>query len=108
MGETGDNERLEIAWFQPDGRAMDGELWGQQGLRVLGMLLDYSTREVFLDGGRPLFTVVNAGDGLDFTLPEGEWVRLLDTARDDPFTEESVDREAAAISPGSLCLFRPA
>ncbi|MFD2137879.1 hypothetical protein ACFSLT_26490 [Novosphingobium resinovorum] len=108
MGETGDNERLEIAWFQPDGRAMDGELWGQQGLRVLGMLLDYSTREVFLDGGRPLFTVVNAGDGLDFTLPEGEWVRLLDTARDDPFTEEPVDREAAAISPGSLCLFRPA
>jgi glycogen operon protein len=72
------------------------------------MRVDYSTREVFLDGGRPLFAVLNAGDGLDFTMPEGQWVRLLDTARDDPFTEEAIDGETAAISPGSLCLFGPA
>jgi glycogen operon protein len=55
--------------------------------------------------------VVNAGDGLDFTLPSGNgadrWVRVLDTARDDPFTSEPIAGEAAAISPGSLCLFRP-
>ncbi|MFD1961704.1 hypothetical protein ACFSHP_26410 [Novosphingobium panipatense] len=107
LGKTGDNERVEVAWFQPDGREMDEELWSQAGLRVLGVLVDYSTREVFLDGGRPLFAVLNAGDGLNFALPEGSWVRMLDTARDDPFAEEPIGDGMAAISPASVCLFRP-
>jgi glycogen operon protein len=107
LGKTGDNERVEVAWFQPDGREMDEELWSQAGLRVLGVLVDYSTREVFLDGGRPLFAVLNAGDGLNFALPEGSWVRMLDTARDDPFAEEPIGDGVAAISPASVCLFRP-
>ena len=114
--DTGDGQPPEIQWHQPDGRPMDGEQWQQEGLRVIGLFLDRSLREKsetgdaarIDDSERPLFIVFNAGDALDFTLPEGTaWARVIDTARDDPFTPAPVEG-AAAISAGSVCVFAPA
>lgn len=112
QGEVGEDERIEIAWFQPDGRAMDDALWNEEGLHVLGARIDYSNREAFLDGGRPVFVVMNAAEQVRFTLPGGNagarWVRVLDTAREDPFETETLEGDVAEISGGSLTLFRPA
>ncbi|WP_260926310.1 glycogen debranching protein GlgX [Novosphingobium sp. 9] len=109
LGASSEEGRVEIAWFQPDGREMTPELWEQASLRVLGLQLDYSAREVFLGGPRPLFMVLNAGDALEFTLPEreGGWVRVLDTAADDCFAEQALEGAAAAIPAQALCLFAP-
>jgi glycogen operon protein len=113
-GESGEEGRIELAWHQPDGRPMDQGLWQQADLRVLGMFVDHSARAAFLEEENigPLFIVLNAGDGLNFTLPQHNgvkgWARLLDTARDDPFGAEPVEGEAAAIAPASVCVFAPA
>ncbi|WP_043605379.1 glycogen debranching protein GlgX [Novosphingobium sp. Rr 2-17] len=109
-GDPGEDGRVEIAWHQPDGRAMDAELWAQPQLKVLGLFLSYSAQEAFVEGERPLFIVLNAGDEVTFTLPtHGEltsWHRLLDTAREDAFAPEQVG-EAAVVAAASVCVFAP-
>ncbi|MFD1961759.1 hypothetical protein ACFSHP_26850 [Novosphingobium panipatense] len=105
LGKTGDNERVEVAWFQPDGREMDEAL--EPGRPACAGRAGRLFHARSVPGRRPLFAVLNAGDGLNFALPEGSWVRMLDTARDDPFAEEPIGDGMAAISPASVCLFRP-
>ncbi len=50
---------------------MDEELWGQAGLKVLGLFVDHSAKAAFVENEKypGLFVVLNAADGLDFTLP---------------------------------------
>ena len=111
LGESTEDGRIEIAWYQPDGSEMDEGAWNQPQLRVLGVMLDYSAREVFLGGGRPLFIALNAGEALDFVLPERAdgkgWVRILDTSADDAFIHEPVTAGTVAIPAQALCLFEP-
>jgi glycogen operon protein len=114
LGESTEDDRIELAWHQPDGRLMDEGLWRQEELRVLGMFVDHSARAAFIEEENigPLFIVLNAGDGLDFNLPPHNgvtnWVRVVDTAREDAFAPEPVEGEAASIAPASVCVFAPA
>ncbi|MBB5985044.1 glycogen debranching protein GlgX [Sphingobium lignivorans] len=114
LGESTEEHRIEIAWHQPDGREMDEELWGQAGLRVLGLFVDHSARAPFVENENisALFIVLNAGDGLDFTLPTPNgvtgWVRVVDTARDEAFAPEPCPGDTVAIEPASVCVFAPA
>jgi glycogen operon protein len=108
----GDSERVEIAWFQPDGSPMDEAAWGQAELRVLGLYIDRSQRETGeeRDGERPLFIVLNAGGPVEFTLPGGpdmpRWHPILESGSDQPFPQ---DQDAAittaSVPGGSVCVY---
>lgn len=66
--------RNEIGWWHPAGRWMAEGDWRDAGLAALGMCLP-------VDGGR-ILAVLNAGDDLAVTLPEGAWRRIVDTTQD--------------------------
>ncbi|GGG79826.1 glycogen operon protein GlgX homolog [Salipiger pallidus] len=68
-------EATESHWLHPEGREMDEGDWNDEGLQVTGLL---HRREDCPD----LLIIVNAGDDCDFALPEGDWQRRIDTARD--------------------------
>ncbi|MFL6017432.1 MAG: glycogen debranching protein GlgX [Gaiellaceae bacterium] len=75
-----------ITWLTPDGREMQGPDWQARYARAVGMLLDgEEIRGRASDGSRvrdaSLLVLLNAWwEQLDFTLPEGRWSLLLDTA----------------------------
>jgi glycogen operon protein len=77
----------------------------------VGFFLSYSGQEAFVEGERPLFIVLNAGDEVTFTLPEhngiAQWHRVLDTARGDAFAAEAVANGTAVIPAASVCVFAP-
>ncbi|WP_395396282.1 glycogen debranching protein GlgX (plasmid) [Novosphingobium sp. BL-8A] len=110
-GDPAEDGRMEIAWHQPDGREMDAELWGQAELRVLGLFLTYSAQEAFVEGERPLFIVLNAGDEVTFTLPEHngieKWHRVMDTSREEAFEAEEVESGTAIVPAASVSVFAP-
>jgi glycogen operon protein len=110
-GDPAEDGRREIAWHQPDGREMDAELWAQAELRVLGLFLTYSAQEAFVEGERPLFIVLNAGDEVTFTLPEHngieKWHRVVDTSRDDAFEAEALDSGTVIVPAASVSVFAP-
>jgi len=114
LGDSTEEGRLEIVWYQPDGREMDEELWSQESLRVLGLFVDHSAKAAFIENEDigALFVVLNAGDGLGFTLPQHNgitgWVRVVDTVRDDPFLAEPCIGAQAEIAPASVSVFAPA
>jgi glycogen operon protein len=114
LGDSTPEDRTEISWHQPDGREMDEELWSQASLRVLGLFIDHSAKAAFVENENigALFIVLNAGDGLDFTLPVDNgverWCRVIDTSRDAPFDPEPCDGPAVEIAPASVCVFQPA
>jgi len=115
LGDRTDEDRVEIAWYQPDGREMDEELWGQSELRVLGLFVDHSAKAAFVENENigALFVVINAGGDLTFTLPEcngvASWVRVVDTSRDDAFDGDSSSQVGAVdIAAASVSVFAPA
>ncbi|WP_435164354.1 glycogen debranching protein GlgX [Falsirhodobacter sp. 1013] len=63
-----------VTWHHPEGREMAEGDWADAGLEVIGMNLITPTAEVFL--------ILNAGDEGTFTLPEGDWIKRIDTALD--------------------------
>jgi len=113
LGDRAEDGRIEVVWYQPDGREMDEQLWGQAELRVIGLFVDHSARAAFLEDENigALFIVLNAGDALDFVLPSHNgietWMRVVDTARDDPFAQEPCSSATAAIPAESVCVFTP-
>jgi len=110
-GDSAEDGRREIAWHQPDGREMDAELWAQAELRVLGLFLTYSAQEAFVEGERPLFIVLNAGEEVTFTLPEHngiqKWHRVVDTSRKEAFEAEALDSGTAIVPAASVSVFAP-
>jgi glycogen operon protein len=108
----GDSERVEIAWFQPDGSPMDEGAWAQAELRVLGLYIDRSQRETGeeRDGERPLFIVLNAGEAVEFTLPGGpdmpRWHPILESGSDQPFPQaQNAAIMIASVPGGSVCVY---
>ncbi|MDB6452405.1 glycogen debranching protein GlgX [Falsirhodobacter sp. 20TX0035] len=63
-----------VTWHHPEGRDMSEGDWADAGLEVIGMQLTTPDSEVFL--------ILNAGDEGTFTLPEGNWIKRIDTALD--------------------------
>jgi glycogen operon protein len=61
------------AWLHPEGRAMEGADWADEGLKLFGC-------DLRLPEGPRLLLLFNAGDDAAFRLPEGAWRRRIDTA----------------------------
>ena len=80
-------------------------------MRVLGLFIDYAAHSPFLarDGEDLFFLVFNSGGGMAFTLPAVNritaWIRVLDTAADDPFTAIAIRGSSAEIAPASVSVF---
>jgi isoamylase len=116
IGDDTGNEtgRVQIAWFQPDGRPMFDDIWSQPELRVIGFYIDTS-EQAHLEGEErrdPLFIVLNSGGELQFTLPQYDsvksWQRVINTAIDEVFASEPVEGGTAEIAPASVSVFTPA
>ena len=88
-GVPGANGDLDLDWLQADGTALAEADWRDAGRRVLGARIGAPGR-----GPAPLLLLFN-GEAEDraFTLPEGRWKLLLDSAVASPAdTERVVDR----------------
>ncbi|MCA0946342.1 glycogen debranching protein GlgX [Salipiger pacificus] len=67
-------EATESVWLHPEGRQMSAKDWGDAGLYAFGLR---HHQEACPD----LLILVNGGEACTFTLPEGNWELILDTAR---------------------------
>jgi isoamylase len=72
----GDDDRPEVTWLHPTGRAMEDGDWQDQGLACLGYLLCRPAAPHVL-------VWLNAGDDAECTLPDGEWNLRAVTSADD-------------------------
>jgi glycogen operon protein len=82
----------DIAWLKPDGTEMTEQEWEHDFARCLGVVLGGDALAEIDERGRPVvdtsfLVLFNAHhDRIPFTLPAtpaGEWLVLVDTARDD-------------------------
>jgi glycogen operon protein len=65
-----------LAWLQRDGSPLAGEAWQQPQARVLGCRIGRPGL-----GGAAQLLLVHGGDAaVDFCLPPGQWLAVLDTA----------------------------
>ncbi len=90
----------EIHWLHPRGGDMQDSDWQDVQLRLVGML----TRDA---QNQPLLVVLNAGDDGLFALPEGGWVRVLNSAAD-PLTCEEAQTDVLKVGWQSVSVLRPA
>jgi isoamylase len=97
--DDSDGLRPVALWLHPEGRAMEDADWHDGALSAFGLLL---TRP---DGARVLICP-NAGDEVDFTLPEGPWRRRIDTAST-PTACDSPEMKVAVLPEQSLTAFVP-
>jgi glycogen operon protein len=97
----------DLTWLRPDGQEMAEADWQDEKAHALGMLIDGQATDETDDRGEPIkgdtmLLLVNASEAdVDFTLPDGDWSRLIDTACDPP-PQSSVERYA--LRPFSLVL----
>ncbi|MFB2553537.1 glycogen debranching protein GlgX [Ensifer soli] len=109
-GETGEDGRVEIAWFKPNGEAMDEESWANGDLRVLGVCLAKSIGSTDTQAMDQLFMVFNAGGDCAFDLPPvngvTEWSRVLDTGAEDSVRTHAADNPAIVYQ-SSVAVFAP-
>ncbi|RYH01289.1 glycogen debranching enzyme GlgX [Salipiger sp. IMCC34102] len=79
-------------WFHPEGREMTEGDWADGGLRA------FAKRVIGAEYGE-VFIVLNAGEDLIFTLPEGEWFLRLDSTRnvDSPTVSGEVEIAAQSV-----------
>ncbi len=97
-----DGARKDIAWFDPEGREMDGSRWHERGLRTLGMFLSGDALPAQGPRGEPIvddsfLVVVHAGDSsTDFVVPGPPWAGryeiVVDTDTHDTCKIEGSDR----------------
>ncbi|SEN17913.1 glycogen operon protein [Loktanella fryxellensis] len=78
-----DADDRTTAWVHPTGRDMEEGDWHDGGLRCFA-------KRITTPGDREVMMIFNAGDAAEFTLPEGEWTKVLDTSADDPATQDAV------------------
>ncbi|MBP0482171.1 glycogen debranching protein GlgX [Sagittula salina] len=91
-------EATASTWHHPEGREMTDGDWQDAGLQAVA--LRHET------GDQPaLLLVFNAGDECEFTLPEGDWHLILDTARDPVDCDEAAEADLM-LSPQSVAVLR--
>jgi glycogen operon protein len=109
-GEMGEDGRIEIAWYKPDGGFMDDGAWGDGELRVLGVSLGKSIHAAGSEKLDDLFLVFNAGGDCEFTLPSvngiEHWQRVADTGAENSFEAHEADRSAMVYG-ASVAVFSP-
>jgi glycogen operon protein len=76
----------DLTWLRADGQELAEEDWKDATAHSLGMLIDGQATDETDDKGEPIrgdtmLVLVNSSEGdVDFTLPEGSWSALVDTA----------------------------
>lgn len=75
---------LGVRWLHPENREMTEADWNDAGLSCMAKQIVSD-----LEAGSVLI-VINGGDDIEFSLPDGEWHLRLDTARDKVACDESV------------------
>jgi glycogen operon protein len=113
------NEQLgvkDVTWIQPNGKEMESEDWGDDGMRSFGMLIDGRAQVTGLrqQGHQAtLLLIVHEGaEALDFTLPTHpgghSWKLLIDTTRPETDKEDGTSTnsgESCHVTERSLLLF---
>lgn len=101
--EHADALSVGTEWRHPEGRVMTDEDWNDTESEIVALKLT--------KGGDPaapaLLTIYNAGDDTDFTLPEGKWLRILDSGAD-PVRVEQECEGTITIGYQTANLFRSA
>jgi isoamylase len=93
--DEGDAPR--VSWLHPEGRAMDEADWNDAALPVFGMRLNRT-------GPKDILICLNRGDDANFTLPDGKWRRVIDTAQV-PLTCDAEAAGAVVIGWQSVAVF---
>jgi glycogen debranching enzyme GlgX len=99
-GEPDPSGRIDITWWRPDGRVMQTADWQTPNLGRLGFRL----APVGGQGG-PLLCLLNRDrEAIDWRLPPGAWLRVIDTAAEAPFEPER-PVGASVLAGGSVQIF---
>ena len=76
----------DLTWLRADGEELTEADWKDAAAHSLGMLIDGQSTDETDDEGRPIrgetmLVLVNASEvAVDFTLPQGSWSTVVDTA----------------------------
>jgi glycogen operon protein len=110
-GESGEDGRIEIAWYKPDGGFMDDGAWNDGELRVLGTYLSKSLDPADPEKTDDLYLVFNAGGDCEVRLPDvnglAKWRRVLDTGVDDKAFAATGQENPVTIHAQSVVAFVP-
>jgi isoamylase len=90
-----EGEGPTVSWWQATGRMADDD-WADEG--PLGLCYHR-------EDGADVLIVLNPGDDADFALPEGQWQRRIDTARD-PVTCDTRDEGQVSLGWQSVVVWR--
>ncbi len=69
----------DLEWWHPEGRAPTDADWHDH-VHAMGVIIRASAETIKDSGHDEVFAVFNAGPARDVVLPEGDWVRVLDSA----------------------------
>jgi glycogen operon protein len=105
----------DITWIAPDGGEMRTDQWQSPGAHCVGLLLNGEAGvHMAMDGtpiqGELLLAILNGNSkDVPFTLPQvpqgTAWVRVLDTADDDPASLRGEFKMAIPIAANSISLW---
>jgi isoamylase len=76
----------DLTWLRADGEELTEQDWKDAAAHSLGMLIDGQATDETDDEGRPIrgetmLVLLNASEmTVDFTLPQGSWSTVVDTA----------------------------
>lgn len=92
----GDGDGPEVSWWGASGPMLAAD-WDAEG--PLGLRYHRNDGDVLI--------VLNAGDDTDFTLPDGSWVRVIDTACD-PIVCDIVESDSVTLGWQSVSVWQAA
>ncbi|MCB2115221.1 MAG: glycogen debranching protein GlgX, partial [Rhodobacteraceae bacterium] len=75
-----DDAQPDLEWRRADGETPTPEDWQNAGWKAFGLVLRESAEGTTTSGEAEVFLFFNAGPDVTVRLPEGAWVRVLDTA----------------------------
>nr|WP_111298480.1 glycogen debranching protein GlgX [Paracoccus saliphilus] len=88
-------------WLHARGDDMTDGDWSDEEMRSVGMLLK-------LPSGAEVLILLNSGNDIEFTLPEGEWQLRIDTTRPEIACDEPVSGQVPLGWQGVMALTRQA
>jgi glycogen operon protein len=92
----------DLEWHHPEGRAPTDADW-QNHVQAMGVVMRASAETLTDSGAEEVFAVYNAGPAREIVLPDGKWVRVLDSAN--PGAPEKPVDEIYKAAEQSVVLF---
>ena len=102
-GDQRQDGTSDLVWRRADGTPVEGEDWNDPNLAMIAAELRFSGQALAgEDTGEALFLVINRGDQISITLPQGRWVQQFETATPnfEPYevgAETTVPRRSIAV-----------